>query len=149
MFSCSSGRRQIIAKTEILELVSRKLAPYILLFGCYLVSFGHVSPGGGFQGGAVLASGVILFCLGLGAEKIEKLFPVKRMALAEAVAYILLLGAGTAGMIAGGAFLEDIFPRASADEMPAANFIFILNVIIGLKVGAGISLACLTLFKEE
>ena len=45
-------------QSTIVDLVSRKLVPFILLFGLYLISFGHLSPGGGFQGGAVLSSGV-------------------------------------------------------------------------------------------
>ncbi|RLE12077.1 hypothetical protein DRI96_05140, partial [Candidatus Aerophobetes bacterium] len=49
-------------------MVSRKLVPYILIFGLYLISYGHLSPGGGFQGGVVLASGIILLALARGTD---------------------------------------------------------------------------------
>ena len=63
-------------KTDILDVMARKLAPFILLFGCYLVAYGHLSPGGGFQGGVVLASGIILLLLCKGVEPIQQLFPL-------------------------------------------------------------------------
>ena len=61
-------------ESTIVDLVSRKLVPYILLFGLYLISYGHLSPGGGFQGGAVLSSGVLLLCLSRGVRATRLLF---------------------------------------------------------------------------
>ena len=136
-------------RTEILDVVSRKLAPFILLFGLYLVAFGHLSPGGGFQGGVVIASGIILLCLGKGVDKIEPIVPPSKVALIEAVAFLCLLGMGMVGMVTGGFFLENIFPKATAAEIPTVGFIFLLNILIGIKVASGVSMICLHLFKEE
>ncbi len=142
-------------RTDILDVISRKLAPFVMLFGFYLISHGHLSPGGGFQGGVVLASGIILLTLGKGVDKIEKMFPLKKAALAEAATFSLLLGIGMAGMFAGGMFFENFLPGQSPGRgtvptgIPIESYIFFLNIIIGLKVGAGISLICLSLFKEE
>lgn len=136
-------------RTEILGLVARKLAPFVLLFGCYVISHGHVSPGGGFQGGAVLASGIILLVLGRGVAPTERLLPARWVAFAETCAFCLLLGLGMAGLLGGGRFLENTFPTTHPDEIPTVGFIFALNLVVGLKVGAGISLICLRLFKED
>jgi multicomponent Na+:H+ antiporter subunit B len=149
-------------KTDILDVATRKLAPYMFLFGLYLVSFGDVSPGGGFQGGVVIASGVILLVMGRAAGTAEMLFPIHRLTLVETLTFLLLLAAGGAGMVLAGSFLADFLRGAvgapgTAEAagglfrpfLPRVRFIFLLNVLIGVKVAAGVSLICLHLFGEE
>ena len=137
-------------KTDILDLVARKLAPYMLLFGLYLVSYGDSSPGGGFQGGVVIASGVILLAMARDVATAERLFPPVLLASAETAAYAVFLIAGIVGMAAGAGFLADVFGRgADAAVIPAARFVFVLNLAIGIKVAAGVSLICLHLFRED
>ena len=133
-------------KTDMLDVTSRKLAPYILLFGCYLISYGHLSPGGGFQGGVVLASGLILPALGCRSERREDLLSNYALSLAEALGFFAFFLIGVAGIAAAGYFLADPFPRS---EPPHAWFIFLLNLAIGLKVGAGIGLLSLLLIRES
>ena len=135
-------------KTEILDLVSRKLTPFMLLFGFYLLAYGHLSPGGGFQGGVVIASAVILLSLSRGVSTVEVLFPARGLSLAEVLGFILLLAAGCAGIIAGKGFLGNVGGVVDAAGGPRFSLILVLNVIIGIKVGAGISLICIRLFQE-
>ena len=136
-------------KTEILDLISRKLAPFMFLFGLYLLSYGHLSPGGGFQGGVVISSGVILLSMSRGAHSVEALFPVKGLSIAEAITFILLLAAGVAGMVVGAGFLGNPSGAGDTIGVPRVGFILLLNVLIGLKVGVGVSLMCIYLFREE
>ena len=137
-------------KTDIMDMVARKLAPYMLLFGFYLVSYGDVSPGGGFQGGVVIASGLILLALARDVESAERLFSSKRLSGAEAAAYVLLLGSGAAGLLLGAGFLGDFPGRGEEGRIvPAARFIFLLNLAIGVKVASGAGLICMALFRDE
>ena len=137
-------------KTDIMDMVARKLAPYMLLFGFYLVSYGDVSPGGGFQGGVVIASGLILLALARDVESAERLFSSKRLSGAEAAAYALLLGAGVTGLLLGAGFLGDFPGRGEEGRIvPAARFIFLLNLAIGVKVASGAGLICMALFRDE
>lgn len=137
-------------KTDIMDMVARKLAPYMLLFGFYLVSYGDVSPGGGFQGGVVIASGLILLALARDVESAERLFSSKRLSAAEAAAYVLLLGSGVAGLLLGAGFLGDFPGRGDEGRIvPAARFIFLLNLAIGVKVASGAGLICMALFRDE
>ncbi|MBN1687074.1 MAG: sodium:proton antiporter [Spirochaetales bacterium] len=136
-------------RTGILQVVSRKLAPFVVLFGFYLVSYGHLTPGGGFQGGVVIAAGVILLLLGQPPERLEGLVNVRLFGLVETVSLLLFLGAGIIGIILGGAFLQVLLPTGSAGRITDAGFIFILNVVIGMKVGAGITVICYRLFMES
>lgn len=135
-------------KTDILDVASRKLAPYMFLFGFYLVSYGDVSPGGGFQGGVVIASGVILLAMGKGADAAALLFPTRRLAFAEAITYALVLAAGLGGLLVGAGFLADFIYDGTPTAVLRTPFIFVLNVLIGVKVAAGVSLICLHLFAE-
>ena len=133
-------------KTDMLDVASRKLAPYVLLFGCYVISHGHLSPGGGFQGGVVLASGLILPALGCRPERMEDLLSNRTLSISETLGFIGLLLLGLAGILAGGFFLSDPFP-AAATGRPHAWFIYLLNLAIGLKVGAGIGLLSLLILR--
>ncbi|NBB90762.1 MAG: sodium:proton antiporter [Spirochaetes bacterium] len=134
-------------KTDIIDVIARKLSPYILLFGFYLVAFGHRTPGGGFQGGVVMASGVILLALGRDPSVAMTAFPPGQLSIAETVSYILLLALGLAGVAMGGFFLQNVLSPGSA--IPRVGFVFALNIVIGIKVGAGVSLIALHLFREE
>lgn len=136
-------------KTDILDVIARKLSPFILLFGCYLITYGHLSPGGGFQGGVVLASGLILLLLSKGVDFVQELFPVTMIHVAEILGLLGFLAIGMIGFLEGGHFLYNIFPVETVDEVPHAGFIFLLNLIIGLKVGAGMTLLCYHLLKDE
>ena len=132
-------------KTDILDVMSRKLSPYVFLFGFYLVSYGHLSPGG-----VVIASGVILLAMSKSIATVQTLFPVRKLAGVEALTFTLLLAVGIFGIVAGSGFLGNPFVDLGvARRVPRAGFILILNVLIGVKVGAGISLICIHLFREE
>lgn len=136
-------------KTDILDVIARKLSPFILLFGCYVVIYGHLSPGGGFQGGVVLTSGIILLALCLGVKPIQKLFPLKAISAVEIVGFLIFLTIGLVGLAVSGHFLENFLPIGQIGEVPSAGFILLLNLVIGLKVGAGMTLMCFYLFKED
>ncbi|MFW5683389.1 MAG: MnhB domain-containing protein [Spirochaetota bacterium] len=134
-------------KTDILDVASRKLAPYMFLFGFYLVSYGDVSPGGGFQGGVVIASGIILIAMAKGADAAIGYFPTTTLALSEAITFALLIAAGIGGALIGAGFLADFLVGLDTPLL-RTPFIFVLNVLIGVKVAAGVSLICLYLFGE-
>lgn len=136
-------------KTDILQLVSRKLAPLMFLFGFYLLTYGHLSPGGGFQGGVVIASGVILLSVSRGVDTAEGLFPPRSLSILEAVCFFLLLAAGLVGIAAGVGFLGNPLPKVEAANVPRAGMILLLNILIGIKVAAGVSLICLRLLRED
>ena len=136
-------------KTDILDVVARKLAPFILLFGCYLITYGHLSPGGGFQGGVVLASGIMLLLLAKGVEPIQELFPEQTVSFVEVFGFFCFLAIGLVGFLVSGHFLDNVFPVGTVDETPHAGFIFLLNLIIGCKVGAGMTLLCYYVLKDD
>ncbi len=133
-------------KTDALSVITGKLGPLVLVFGAYLIAFGHVSPGGGFQGGVVLASGVLLLAIGRGTEAVFALLTPRLLARIEAVSFALLLATGVMGMLAGKGFFGNFLSADGAGS--PVGFIIALNVLIGVKVGAGVAYLCLVLLKD-
>jgi multicomponent Na+:H+ antiporter subunit B len=138
-----------VKQSTIVDLVSRKLVPYILLFGMYLISYGHLSPGGGFQGGAVLSSAVLLLCLSRGVKATRRLFTSRAVSALEIAAFSLFLAMAAAGMAVGVSFLGNFLPLGRVGDIPSAGFILFLNLVIGLEVGAGLTLICFAILEEE
>jgi multicomponent Na+:H+ antiporter subunit B len=132
-------------RTQLLDVISRKLAPFVMLFGFYLIAYAYRSPGGGFQGGVVIASGVILLALGREIRDVERLFPIEALHAGEILAFAGILLVALAGLFVGGVILA--YPGGSA--LQARRFLFLLNLLIGLKVGAGVTLLSLTLFEDD
>ncbi|PKL25195.1 MAG: hypothetical protein CVV47_07890 [Spirochaetae bacterium HGW-Spirochaetae-3] len=133
--------------TEIVNVIAGKLAPIVLLFGAYVMLYGHSSPGGGFQGGVVLASGIIFIAIGRRSGGLGRIDPSltafghASLARIEAAAFsgILLLSFPGVGR-AVEAFRVAAWNRGLG--IPAVSTIIALNVAIGLKVGAGVALMC-------
>jgi multicomponent Na+:H+ antiporter subunit B len=115
------------------------LVPVIVLLGFYIMANGHLSPGGGFQGGAVLASAFLALYLA------EMKVPVGDSALKwmESGSGFFYLLVGLAGVAAGAAFLDAaILPLGRLGHLFSAGSIPVVYVLIGLKVGS--ELAALT-----
>ena len=132
-------------RTQLLDVISRKLAPFVILFGFYLIAYAYRSPGGGFQGGVVIASGVILLALGREIHDVERLFPISALHAGEIVAFLGILLVAVAGLLYGGVMLA--YPPSGGEV--ARRFLFVLTLLLGLTVGAGLTLLSLTLFEDD
>lgn len=138
--------------TEIMDVIAGKLGPVVLLFGAYVMAFGHSSPGGGFQGGVVLASGIAFIALGRRAGGIGRLEPglgiltQGSLARIEAAAFAAMVALSFPGSIAA---IEAARTAGGSEAFPAVASIIALNVVIGLKVGSGVALMCVMLLGGE
>ncbi|MBN1490621.1 MAG: hypothetical protein JXA69_11950 [Phycisphaerae bacterium] len=121
----------------IVKTVTRLVAGFITLFGIYIVLYGHVSPGGGFAGGAILAAGLILVLLAFGREATLRMMSHDG-ALAwdcgGALAFVLI---AALGYLAGG-FFVNFLSHGEPGQLNSAGMIPLLNAAIGAKVGAGL-----------
>lgn len=135
--------------SEILRIMSRKIFPFMLLFGCYLIAYGHISPGGGFQGGVVLGSSVILLCLCYGLDAVQKMLPGSGSGSAESAFMIALIAVGLLGIVARNSFLGNITWHQWDEPLPRAGTILVLDVLIGLKVGAGMTALFYHMARDE
>jgi multicomponent Na+:H+ antiporter subunit B len=118
LFLLSAGRDSVLASRPdpaldtglkhhlIPQVVSRMLIPFIVLFGLYVQFHGEYGPGGGFQAGAIVAAGMILYSVIEGESAALKLLPPKVL-MALAVGGSMLYGlVGVVCMLLGGAFLD-------------------------------------------
>ena len=146
-------RRTHAMRTNLLEAVTSKIGPIVLLFGFYVMLYGHLSPGGGFQGGVVIASGIVFLTLGSQAGSATQLTRAAILARIEAAAFLLLVLASMSGIVLGsvGSGGSGFFgnPLGTDDPIPPVGFIILLNAVIGLKVGAGIGFLCIAMLGRE
>lgn len=131
---------------ELLTTGARMLFPLIILFGAYVIMNGHLTPGGGFQGGAILASGVLLMLLAEPSRRFGHGL-VTRIESYSGLSYVLV---GLAGMVLAGGFLDNgILPLGRFGTMLSAGAIPLISILIGLKVGAEFSSILQSLHETE
>lgn len=135
-----------LRRTELVDVVTSKLGPIVLLFGFYVMLYGHLSPGGGFQGGVVIASGIVFISLGSKTDSSTKLQEASVLSRIEAVGFLFLLMASISGIFVKSGFLGNPLLKTS---LPPVSFIILLNIIIGLKVGAGIGFMCVAMLGRK
>lgn len=128
---------------ELFITFSRLLYPVMLLFGMYVVINGHLSPGGGFQGGAIIATAILI----LYYIDITKTIEVNRILTIEKFLFIILFGISFISFLTRGVFFTNFFPLETDTDIKAI-YLYILNIIIGAKVSLGL-IAIFTAFLKE
>lgn len=140
--------RKVPDASDAVRLVGRSLAGFTLLFGIYMVAHAALSPGGGFQGGVVLASAFLLIYLAYDYFTFHRISPIHLIQLAESVGTGGFILIGLAGTFNGGAFLLNLLPLGERGELLAGGTILLTNLAAGIAVAAGI-LLLLTDFLEQ
>jgi multicomponent Na+:H+ antiporter subunit B len=131
--------------SEIVETATELLLPMVILFGIYVFLNGHLSPGGGFQGGAIIASGTMFLLLALPESHISRLM----IAIIESLSGFSYVIVGVLGVIMAGGFLDNrIMGLGSYGSLFSAGAIPLIYVFVGLKVGFELS-AVLDRFRKE
>ncbi len=134
--SAQDRRDQAAPASEILATGAELLVPLIGIFAAYIIMNGHLSAGGGFQGGAVIASGVLLMLMAFPQYQPNLDF----LGMTESVAGALFVGVGVAGAIGAGGFLDNhILPLGQFGAFFSAGAIPLLSVFLGIKVGCELS----------
>lgn len=123
--------------TIIVKSITRFVGVMVMLFGVYIVLHGHLTPGGGFAGGVLLASGVVLLTLAFGKNVALKILPQWLASALESVGALIFLGVALLGF-SGGFFFLNFLPKGTAGKLFSAGIIPICNVGIGIKVGAAL-----------
>ena len=128
--------RSLIPAGELLTTGSRFLAPLIMLLGVYVFANGHLTPGGGVQGGAIVASGALLLLL---ADPLKH-FSHGLISTVESFAGIFYIAIGLLGLVLAGGLLDNrILPIGELGALFSAGAIPLIYSLVGLKVGAELS----------
>ncbi|MFA7417011.1 MAG: MnhB domain-containing protein [Acholeplasma sp.] len=122
---------------------SRLLYPIMLTFGIYVIVNGHLSPGGGFQGGAIVATAILI----LYYIDISKTIDVKLIITIEKILFLILLFVASLSFFTRDGLLFTNFIGSDFTQIKAI-FLMLLNIIIGLKVALGL-VSIFTAFLKE
>jgi len=130
----------------MLKTASKILFPIIMLFGIYVMIYGHLSPGGGFQGGVIIASGVLLLLISDKNFEVPHAMIVALEAFAG-VSYVLI---GLIGLLVLDKFLGNFLPSdiSNMGLLFSGGIIPIIYIIVGIKVGSEMSLIVQNLIKR-
>ncbi len=139
--------------TIVVKKICQFMAPVIFLFGIYITFHGHLTPGGGFTGGVIMASAFILQILSNGSI-LERLRSEKwRLELTESIAIFCFLTLAVLGLVltAYSVFFANFLDRGTFGQLVSGGIIPIGNIIIGVEVCAAISsiFIALLIFKDE
>ena len=118
----------------IQRTVAKYLVPMILVLGIYIVLNGHISPGGGFSGGAVIGSGMILYLIANGYEKAEKIFSEKIIGRLTCGALTFYCLAKSYSFYTGANHLHSIITPGTPGMILSAGLIVYLNICVGIVV---------------
>lgn len=123
----------------IVKNISRIVIPFAQAYGIFIILNGHISPGGGFAGGAIIGTTLILYTLVFGREKGKKKFSHKMSEIAESGGIMVFVLVGIFGLIAAGRFLTNQdagFPMGEIGSILSGGFIPIIMIAIGIKVAS-------------
>jgi len=128
----------------ILRVVSKMSIPFILLFGLYVITHGELGPGGGFQGGVVIACAFILYALIFGRPALYRVLPPPVIDLLTGLGVLVYSGTGAACLLLGGKFLDySMLDTASPGEGEALGM-----TLVEYGVGITVSMVMLNIFNQ-
>lgn len=137
------------AKNIIVKCGNDFLLPVTLMLGFYIIMHGHLTPGGGFQGGVIVSAAIALIFLAYGNEGIKKVFPVaERLKEIENVGSLMYTFFGLLGILMGFAFCRNaIFNQGNPGDLYSSGTIWWMNFSVGLKVMMGVSFMLIIMLK--
>jgi multisubunit Na+/H+ antiporter MnhB subunit len=136
----------------IVKTISSWVKVLVFLFGIYITLFGHLTPGGGFAGGVILACSYILLMLAYGRKFTEENMPLSLVSKLDCAGAIMFVAIALFGLLYGaGSFFYNFIQQEMmagqdrAFDLVSAGTIPLANIAIGLKVGASLFLVFILL----
>jgi len=121
----------------IVRVTARFVAPIIQIFALYVLFHGHYSPGGGFQGGVMIAGSILLLRLALGSRQTRPLLSTAVATRGAALGALIFLVVGALAFRFGGEFLDyGMIPFSDDKAMRRSHGILLIEI--------GVALACIT-----
>ncbi len=127
--------------TLIVKTITRLIAGFIFLWGVYVVLHGHISPGGGFAGGVVMAGSFVLVLLAFGIEKAKIQMEKWRAAVLESAGIFVFWLLAMVGIFTASSFFLNFIAKTHPGEpmsLFSAGIIPLCNIGIGIEVGAAL-----------
>ena len=129
----------ITEKNIIVKCGADKFLPFAVTFGIYIIMFGTISPGGGFQGGVIVASAALLLYLGYGYNIAHKAISTEVLRVNEACGASLYVILGLLGIAFGANFCRNVFfNNGNVGDLISAGTITFMGNAVGYKVLCGV-----------
>lgn len=138
--------------TIIVKKVTQLISGLIFMYGLYIIVHGHLTPGGGFAGGAIVAGGLILLILAFGSGVMNLRKEETQTSISESIALIIIIMLALGGLLLGShVFFNNYLPKGEIGELISAGLIPLYNIFIGMEVAAALLTIFLGLviYKEE
>ncbi len=138
--------------TLIVKKTSQLIAGMIFMYGIYVIVHGHLTPGGGFAGGVVIAGSLILITLANGGDFMKLIKEEAGTTIVESMATLMVVMVATGGFLFGAhVFFNNFLPKGVVGHLISAGVLPLYNIFIGTEVAASIFIIFLSLiiFKEE
>jgi multisubunit Na+/H+ antiporter MnhB subunit len=136
----------------IVKKVAQLMAGPVFLYGIYIISHGHLTPGGGFAGGVILAGALILLVLAFGSDmfRLQKREEGTSIVESSGILAFLLIPA-VAIFLGTNIFFVNYLPKGTVGALISAGVIPLYNIVVGIEVAAGIFtiFLALVIYKEE
>ena len=123
--------------TLIVKTITRLTVGLILIFGIYIILHGHISPGGGFAGGVIVALSFVHMMLAFGKDFAATKVSRSLASNLESIGAMMFLGVALLGFL-GGTFFLNIMAKGKPFHLFSAGTILLSNISIGIKVGVGL-----------
>jgi len=144
--------------SKIVRTTARFMTPAILLYGLYLIIHGHVSSGGGFQGGAVFASSAVLLTVAFGSKRVGAYLKEHRLVAISCGGALMFIILGFAGI--GATFFYNVFVGSplfgnvpahgpNPEDIWTGGTVPLMNIAVALNVVAGLSAVVLAMARAS
>ncbi len=140
--------RPIHPRSDAVVLVCRMFGALILMFGVYVALHAMTTPGGGFQGGVIIASALVLVFLGEGYRGWRRVVRSEAMDACEGAGATLYALCGFASMIAGMPFLTNILPLGRLRDVWSGGLMLVENAGVAMAVGGGFTVLFIEFLEE-
>ena len=138
--------------TSIVKKVTALISGLVFLYGCYIILHGHLTPGGGFAGGTIIAGSFILLIIANGIQYFRLKKEKEEASLAEGAGVLLFLLLAACGLVlTAHVFFENFLPAGTPGDLVSAGVIPLYNIFIGIEVAAALLSIFLAfvIFKKE
>lgn len=126
--------RRIPAPSPTVGLLGTFLCPILVVIALETITHGQISPGGGFQGGVILASALFVVFLVTDSTAVERFQPKTRLELAEGAGAVGFVIVGAVALAFGAPYLTNIIPLGETGKLLSAGTIPVLNAVVGVEV---------------
>ena len=136
----------------IVRYVSRIILPFVQLYGLYVVLHGHLSPGGGFSGGAIIGTSMILYALSFNLAAGSKKLSHDVSSILESTGGLIFAGMGLVSILLGANFLANRaagIPLGTPGNLFSSGSIAIITFGVGIKVASTMITLFYSLIEED